>query len=94
MPLISTARAGMEKSTHTREYRVFLATLRAAREGAAVTQIDLASRISQSQSFVSKCERGETRIDLVQLRVICSALGITLSNFVRRFEANLRAERR
>jgi len=35
---------------------------------------------------VSKCERGERRIDLIELRDWCKALGISLPELVNRFE--------
>jgi transcriptional regulator with XRE-family HTH domain len=85
--------ASMEKSIFTREYAVLLQTLRQLRRGERVTQVELARRLGQSQSFVSKCERGETRLDLVQLRRICLKLNSDLLSFVRRFEKNLKKGR-
>ncbi|HUN80509.1 MAG TPA: helix-turn-helix transcriptional regulator [Phycisphaerae bacterium] len=49
----------MEKSVFSKDYRVFLRHLREARENAGLTQEQLADRLGQTQSFVSKCERGE-----------------------------------
>lgn len=79
----------MEKSVFTREYKVFLETLRDTRQRAKITQVELAERLGQSQSFVSKCERGETRVDVVQLRAICQVLGTNLPAFVRAYEKRL-----
>ncbi|MCE9564027.1 MAG: helix-turn-helix transcriptional regulator [Planctomycetes bacterium] len=76
----------MDKSIHTNEHHVLVVLLREAREAANLTQIDLAKRLKQSQSFVSKMEAGERRLDLVQLRTVCLALGITLPELVERFE--------
>lgn len=70
---------------------VAITHLRATRRAAGVTQVELASRIGQTQSFVSKCERGETRLDIVQLRAICHALLTTLVEFVQRYEKRLRS---
>ena len=84
----------MEKSTFTREYRVFLETLKSFRERAKLTQVDLAEKLQQSQSFVSKSERGQTRLDIVQLRAICHSFGITLPAFVAQFEERLASKRR
>jgi transcriptional regulator with XRE-family HTH domain len=77
----------MEKSTFTREYRILRTLLRDFRLAAKVTQDDLARSIGETQSYVSKCERGERRLDLVQLRVFCEAIGMDLTNFVAAFEA-------
>jgi transcriptional regulator with XRE-family HTH domain len=65
--------------------------LRQARTDAGFTQIELADKLQRPQSFVSKYESGERRLDLVELRQICAALKISLADFVRRFEKSLRA---
>lgn len=80
------ASPAMEKSVFTHDYQVLRTLLRKQREAAGLTQIDLAERIDETQSYVSKCERGERRLDLVQLRVFCRAIGISLTDFVKDFE--------
>ena len=79
----------MKKSIHTDEYAAVLALLREARAAAGLTQVQLAERLGQSQSFVSKAEVGERRLDLIQLRSICEVLGTTLSAFVAKLEERL-----
>jgi len=79
----------MEKSVHTESYAVLLKLLRETRQAAGVTQIELANRIAETQSEVSKMERGEVRIDLIQLRTVCQALGTSLPAFVERLELRL-----
>ena len=79
----------MEKSTHTREYGVMLRLLREARERAGVTQVELAAKLRQTQSFVSKVELGDSRVDLIQLRTILGAVGVSLIDFVERLEREL-----
>lgn len=80
----------MPKSVFTSEYDAFRRVLRAAREDAGVTQIDLAKRLRLTQSVVSKCERGERRLDIIELRAWCDALGVGLPEFVQHFEDALR----
>lgn len=72
------------------EYRVLAATLRETRLKARVTQVQLAQRLGMTQSFISKCDRGTVRLDMVQVRRICLALGVPFQELVRRFEAALR----
>lgn len=85
----------MEKTIYTDEYAVLLTLLREAREAASLTQVQLAERIQQSQSYVSKAEKGERRLDVIQLRTICQELGTTLPAFVARLEERLgRRQRR
>jgi transcriptional regulator with XRE-family HTH domain len=79
----------MEKSIYTREYAVLLRLLREAREQVGISQMQLAEKLHQSQSFVSKLERGDRRIDVVQLRTICQFLGLTLGEFIQRLEREL-----
>jgi transcriptional regulator with XRE-family HTH domain len=80
----------MEKSIYTREYAALLRLLREAREEAGLTQVDLAAALEKSQSFVSKVERGETRLDVIQLRTVLAALGVALPAFAGRLEQALR----
>lgn len=60
--------------------------LKFKREAAGLTQAALAAKLKRPQSFVSKYESGERRLDLIELREICGALGISLLDFVKAFE--------
>jgi transcriptional regulator with XRE-family HTH domain len=60
--------------------------LRTIREEAGVRQADLAKRLGVGQSVVSKFESGERRLDLLELRQVCAALGVPLVELVKRFE--------
>jgi transcriptional regulator with XRE-family HTH domain len=44
-------------------YRLFLRRLREARLAAGLTQVEVAAKLGRPQSFVSKCESGERRVD-------------------------------
>ena len=83
----------MEKTIYTGEYAQLLRLLRETRERAGITQTDLADRLGHSQSFVTKCERGERRLDVIQLRTICAALGTDLASFVAELERRLAKDR-
>jgi ribosome-binding protein aMBF1 (putative translation factor) len=76
----------MEKSIHSAGYTVFLKVLREERERAGLTQVQLARKIRETQTFVSKCERGERRIDVIELRTFCRAFGLSLKQFVSALE--------
>lgn len=79
----------MDKSIHSREYETFLNVLRRVRRETSLTQDELARQLGQTQSFVSKCERGERRIDIVELRAFCRVLGMPLGEFVQLVETIL-----
>jgi transcriptional regulator with XRE-family HTH domain len=61
----------MEKSQHTPEHRRLLE----AREKAGLTQGEVAERLDTYASFVSKCEAGERRLDVVELAALCRVYG-------------------
>ena len=84
----------MGKSTFSKEYEIFLERLVAARKESGLTQDDLARRLRQTQSWVSKVERGERRIDVIELRDVCRALGHSLPRFVSSLEESLPQKRR
>jgi len=71
---------------HDAEQRRLQLLLRRLRTEAGLRQKDLADRLGQPQSFVSKYESGERRLDLIELRQICRAMGMPFEEFVRRFE--------
>lgn len=64
----------MPRSFFTDAYAAFRDALVAARKDAGVTQVELAARLKKPQQFVSKFERGERRLDLVEFVAICRAL--------------------
>lgn len=68
----------------------FLRVLRVAREERGLTQVALARRLKRHQSFISKAELGERRLDVIELRLVCKGIGITLSEFVKRLEHELK----
>jgi transcriptional regulator with XRE-family HTH domain len=79
----------MKKTIYTREYGVVLRLLREARQEADVTQGQLAKKLRLTQSQFSKFERGQLRLDVVQLRAICQALGLRFPEFIARLEREL-----
>ena len=64
--------------------------LRALRIEKGLTQVDLAARLGLPQSYVSKYETGERRVDFVETSLICDALGIGIESFAARFIAQKR----
>ncbi|MDX2041803.1 MAG: helix-turn-helix transcriptional regulator [Acidobacteriota bacterium] len=76
----------MAKFTGTSEQQILQELLRQTRQDADLKQSELAEKLGQTQSFVSKYESGERRLDLLELGQICDVLGLSLSEFVRRFE--------
>lgn len=84
----------MEKSLVSREYQLFLVSLRKAREKSGLTQEGLAKKLGETQSFISKVERGERRLDVVELRAFCGALSVPFPAFVNEFHQAISASER
>jgi transcriptional regulator with XRE-family HTH domain len=63
--------------------------LRQLRQRAELRQEDVAKKLGAPQSFVSKYEAGERRIDVIDAREICVALGISFVEFARMLEREL-----
>ncbi len=55
------------RSRYSARYRRFLERLKAARVKAGLTQSEVAAALRRPQSFVSKCESGERRVDVIEL---------------------------
>lgn len=87
-----------KKTIHTPEYQALLELLREQRVESGVTQVEVAAALGEAQSFVSKCERGERRIDLIDLLRILRAIGVSPDEFLteleERFPARSDARRR
>jgi len=65
------------RSVHDKQYQRILKQLVEARLEANISQEELARMIGSNQSHVSKIERGERRLDAVQLGEICRALKLS-----------------
>jgi len=68
------------------EKQRFLSLLRQMRLSAGLRQGDLAKRLGEPQSFVSRYECGERRLDILELRQICKILGVSLVDFAKRLD--------
>lgn len=66
-------------------YRNYHLLLRQFRLSKNITQIELSERINEAQSFVSKYESGEQRLDLYEIEKICNALNIQLLDFIKAY---------
>ena len=76
----------VDKSIHSAEYQRFCELLRQLRHEAGLTQVQVAERLDEPQSFVSKYESGERRLDIIELRQVAEALGVSLNDVVRRLQ--------
>lgn len=75
----------MSKSVYSAQYKRLLRLLVSTREERALTQVQVARAIGKPQSFVSKAESGERRLDIVELLQILDALRVDPIEFVRSY---------
>lgn len=75
----------VSKSAFTQSNDEFRALLKELRVGKGLTQADVAKRLRLPQSYVSKVETGERRMDFVETAAFCDAIGIDLSVLAKRF---------
>ncbi len=71
---------------HRREYLFLCDELIQARNEARLSQVQVAAALKKPQSFVSKYETGERRLDLIELIKVIRILGIAPSKFMKRIE--------
>lgn len=75
----------VSKSIFSAEYQTFRELLRGLRVRKGVTQAQLSTALGMAQSFVSKYEMGERRLDFIEVDRICGELGIGLEAFARSY---------
>ena len=72
-------------------FRELLKETRAAKN---LTQADVAGRLGLPQSYVSKYESGERRLDFVETVLVCEALGMSIEEFAAAYSGKLAKLRR
>jgi transcriptional regulator with XRE-family HTH domain len=74
------------------QQKKLLVLLRGIRVDAGLTQSELASRLARDQTFVSKYESGERRLDVLELREVCQAIGVEFVTFIRKLDKKLNTD--
>lgn len=77
----------MVHSVHTKRYQTLKQMLIDARKAAGLSQTELAERLGRVQTFVSKYERGERRLDLVEFIDVTTALKLDAVKVIRKLQA-------
>ncbi|WP_220094849.1 helix-turn-helix domain-containing protein [Paraburkholderia hayleyella] len=77
--------ASMARNT---KYEHFQGALIEARQKNNLTQQEVASRIGKPQSYVSKYESGERRLDVVEFLDVCKALGVKPISILKRLDTD------
>src|SRR5689334_18090231 len=85
-------RWAVKKNIRLAQQKRLLVLLRGIRLDAGLTQSELASRLARDQTFVSKYESGERRLDILELREVCQAIGTDFVTFIRKLDKEMRSE--
>ncbi len=73
----------MAKSIYTSGYKNIVKKLRRARNEADLMQVDVAKKLKKPQSYISKIERGERRVDVAELSILAKIYKKPLGFFVK-----------
>jgi transcriptional regulator with XRE-family HTH domain len=85
----------MEMEPRRRAGRLVLRQmLREMRKEAGLQQVALAERLGRPQSFVSDVEKGQRRVDILELMEICEACGVGLADFASRLQERIATGRK
>jgi transcriptional regulator with XRE-family HTH domain len=79
----------MSKSVFSEPYEVLLRALVEGRRSVGLRQTDLAELLGKPQSFVSKYETGERRLDVVELLVVSRSIGLDPHDLIDRVAAEM-----
>lgn len=81
----------MPKPIHRGEYDAVRALLRQLRVDAGFKQSELSEALGKPQPYISAIETGHRRVDVVEIRDICTVLGLSLAKFVDSLEKALKS---
>jgi transcriptional regulator with XRE-family HTH domain len=84
----------VKKSLYKKENEIFVQVLTEFRSRAGLLQTDLAKRLNVPQSFISKIEMGQRRVDIIELKEICSHLNTNLTQFCKVLERKINASKK
>ncbi len=74
----------MASASQSPDYRDFVALLRELRETVGLRQVDVAELLGVPQSYVSKYESGERRLDVIETARVAAVLGSSLEEIAKR----------
>ncbi len=73
----------MGKSIRTKEYQSFAEKLKKARIQVGLTQVQVSKKLKRPQSYISKAEAGEQRLDIVELKKFAELYKRNLDYFIK-----------
>jgi transcriptional regulator with XRE-family HTH domain len=74
----------VKKAVYERSYAAFTELLKEERKTAGLTQVALAKKLRRPQSYVSKYERGDRRLDVIEFIEVAQVIGFNLHEFLQK----------
>ena len=75
----------MSSNGRAKDYALLIEMLRSQRIALGISQVDLAARLRVNQAYISKSERGERRLDVIEWIVFCEAVDVAADEFLQRY---------
>ena len=72
----------MPKTIYSKDYKLLLAKIREARLEADLTQKEVSDKLGKTQSYISKIELGERRLDIIELKVLAQIYRKNINYFI------------
>lgn len=67
---------------HTKAYREVIERLKKARIDAGLTQVETANKLKKPQSYISKVENRQRRLDILEVRELANLYGVKLDDLL------------
>ena len=72
----------MSNSLYTKEYKAIIEKLKKARRDAGLDQIDVAKKLNRTQSYISKIESGQRKVEVLQLKKFAKIYNKDINFFI------------
>jgi len=73
----------MEKTIKTKEYAVFIERIKKARLESGLKQVDVARKMKRPQSYISRVESGEYRLDILEVKNFAKLYGKSVDDLIK-----------
>ena len=73
----------MGSSLYTKEHKAIIEKLKKARVEAGLDQVDVAKKLNKTQSYISKIESGQRKVDVIQLKKFADIYKKPINYFIK-----------
>lgn len=73
----------MGRTIRTKEYAIFIERMKKARLESGLRQIDVAKKMKRPQSYISRVESGEYRLDILEVKAFAKLYRKSIEYFVK-----------